>query len=75
MKIRQAKKIMKHQCVDYPSHKINGYWHKRWLNLYNNVLALSVHVKVDYRITQAITRIAQYEYKLTKNLKRRKENE
>lgn len=66
MKIRQAKKIMKHQFADYSLHKTNEYWLKRWLNHYDYVLAFDVDVKVDYRITQAIARITQYKYKLTK---------
>lgn len=66
MKIRQAKKIMKYQFADYSKHKTSKYWLKRWVAHYDFVLGGNTDILVDDRLNKAITRIAKYEYKLTK---------
>lgn len=69
MKIRQAKKIMKHQFIDYSAHRTSKYWVKPWLAHWEYILEIDTDVKLHYRIKKAITRIIQYRYKLTKSKK------
>lgn len=67
MKIRQAKKIIKRQFIDYSAHRTSKYWVKPWLEHWKYVLEIDTDVKLHYRIKKAITRIVQYRYKLTKS--------